>query len=115
MSLWGGRFSEASDQDLRALNDSIGFDIRFYREDIEGSIVYALALADAEVIRSDEAQAIVAGLREVLQEFETGDFERATEAYETLVSEVWVGRDTFAGYQEAIRFLESTDSSNRSR
>ena len=46
---------------------------------------------------------------------ETGDFERATEAYETLVSEVWVGRDTFAGYQEAIRFLESTDSSNRSR
>ena len=75
MSLWGGRFSEPSDQDLRALNDSIGFDIRFYREDIEGSIVYALALADAEVIKSDEARAIVAGLREVLQEFETGDFE----------------------------------------
>ncbi len=75
MSLWGGRFSQPSDQDLRALNDSIGFDIRFYREDIEGSIVYALALADAEVIQSDEAQAIVAGLRAVLQEFESGDFE----------------------------------------
>ncbi len=75
MSLWGGRFTEPSDQDLRALNDSIGFDIRFYREDIEGSIVYALALADAEVISADEAQTIVAGLREVLQEFETGDFE----------------------------------------
>ncbi len=75
MSLWGGRFTEPSDQDLRALNDSIGFDIRFYREDIEGSIVYALALADAKVISADEAQTIVAGLREVLQEFETGDFE----------------------------------------
>ena len=75
MSLWGGRFTEPSDQDLRALNDSIGFDIRFHREDIEGSIVYALALADAEVISADEAQTIVAGLREVLQEFETGDFE----------------------------------------
>jgi len=46
---------------------------------------------------------------------ETGDFERATEAYETLVTEVWVGRDAFPGYQEAIRFLESTDSSSRSR
>ena len=75
MSLWGGRFSEPSDQDLRALNDSIGFDIRFYREDIEGSIVYALALADAEVITTGESQTIVAGLREVLQEFETGEFD----------------------------------------
>lgn len=75
MSLWGGRFSEPSNQDLRALNDSIGFDIRFYREDIEGSIVYALALADAEVITTEEAQTIVAGLREVLQEFESGEFE----------------------------------------
>lgn len=75
MSLWGGRFSQPSDQDLRALNDSIGFDIRFYREDIEGSIVYAMALADAEIISADEAQAIIAGLREVLQDFETGAFE----------------------------------------
>ena len=46
---------------------------------------------------------------------ETGDFERATEAYETLVGEVWVGRTSFEGYQEAMRFLESTDSSSRSR
>ena len=75
MSLWGGRFSEPSDEDLRALNDSIDFDIRFYREDIEGSMVYALALSDAEVITSDEAQSIVEGLRAVLHEFETGDFE----------------------------------------
>ena len=43
---------------------------------------------------------------------ETGDFDRATEAYETLIEGVWVGRDTFPGYQEALRFLESTDSSD---
>ena len=75
MSLWGGRFSEPSDDDLRQLNDSIGFDIRLYREDIEGSIVYALALADAEVITEGEARAIVDGLRNVLEEFESGEFE----------------------------------------
>ena len=46
---------------------------------------------------------------------ETGDFDRAAEAYEQLVSEAWVGRTTFEGYQEATRFLESTDSANRSR
>ena len=75
MSLWGGRFSEPSDDDLRQLNDSIGFDIRLYREDIEGSIVYALALADAKVITEGEARAIVDGLRNVLEEFESGEFE----------------------------------------
>ena len=75
MSLWGGRFSEPSDDDLRKLNDSIDFDARFYREDIEGSIVYALALADAEVISEDEASIIVGGLRQVLDEFVEGTFE----------------------------------------
>lgn len=75
MSLWGGRFSEPTEDDLRQLNDSIGFDIRFYREDIEGSIVYALALADADVITEQEARTIVDGLRGVLEEFESGEFE----------------------------------------
>ena len=74
MSLWGGRFSEPSADDLKQLNDSIGFDIRLYREDIDGSIVYAQALAEAGVIAAAEAQSIIAGLRQVRQEFEAGCF-----------------------------------------
>ena len=74
MSLWGGRFSEPSDDDLKRLNDSIGFDIRLYREDIEGSMVYAQAIADAGVIAQEEAQTIIAGLRQVKQEFDAGAF-----------------------------------------
>ena len=74
MSLWGGRFSEPTDDDLKALNDSIGFDIRFYREDIQGSIVYAQAIADAEVITQDEADTIIKGLNKVLEEFESDKF-----------------------------------------
>ena len=74
MSLWGGRFSEPSADDLKQLNDSIGFDIRLYREDIDGSIVYAQALAEAGVIAAGEAQSIIAGLRQVRQEFEAGSF-----------------------------------------
>lgn len=77
MSLWGGRFSQASDEDLRALNDSIEFDHVLYAEDIEGSIVYARALADAGVITSAEADDIIAGLRQVMQEFDTDSFEFA--------------------------------------
>ena len=74
MSLWGGRFSEPSADDLKRLNDSIGFDIRLYREDIEGSMVYAQAIADAGVIAQEEAQTIIAGLRQVKQEFDADAF-----------------------------------------
>ena len=74
MSLWGGRFSEPSADDLKRLNDSIDFDIRLYREDIEASMVYAQAIAEAGVIAQEEAQTIIAGLRQVKQEFDVGDF-----------------------------------------
>jgi len=74
MSLWGGRFSEPTDDDLKALNDSIGFDIRFYREDILGSIAYAKAIADVNVITQDEAKSIIDGLNQVLTEFDNDEF-----------------------------------------
>lgn len=74
MSLWGGRFSEPSDEDLRRLNDSIGFDRILFAEDIEGSVVYARALAEAGVITEDEAKAIVAGLRQVKRAFDSDSF-----------------------------------------
>ena len=77
MSLWGGRFSQASDDDLRALNDSIDFDHVLYAEDIEGSIVYARALADASVITQAEADRIIGGLQQVMREFDTDAFEFA--------------------------------------
>ena len=77
MSLWGGRFSEPSDEDLRLLNDSIDFDQVLYGEDIEGSIAYAQALADARVISAGEAEAIIGGLRQVLDEFDGETFEFA--------------------------------------
>lgn len=76
MGLWGGRFSEPSDDDLKALNDSMRFDRRMYREDIAGSIAYARAIAAVGVITSEEAEAIIGGLQAVLAEFEGGTFEQ---------------------------------------
>ena len=77
MSLWGGRFSEPSDDDLRCLNNSIDFDQALYAEDIEGSIVYARALARAGVISAAEADVIITGLQQVMQEFDADSFEFA--------------------------------------
>lgn len=78
MTLWGGVFTEPTDDDLRALNDSISFDQRMWREDIQGSIAYALAIARAGVITGEEAALIVAGLERVKGEFEAGAFVFAT-------------------------------------
>ncbi len=75
MTLWGGRFSEPSDEHLRALNDSIRIDKRMHREDIQGSIAYARAIAAAGVITPEEAETIVGGLEQVLAEIEAGTAE----------------------------------------
>lgn len=72
MTLWGGVFAEPSDDDLRKLNDSIGFDRRMYKQDIAGSIAYAKAIAQAGVITADEAQTIISGLAQVRADFDAG-------------------------------------------
>ena len=72
----------------------------------------AAAMFETSLLRMPNRPRSLLGLARA--SVETGDFDRATEAYEKL-TEVWAGRDTFAGYQEAMSFLESTDSSSRSR
>jgi argininosuccinate lyase len=74
MTLWGGRFSEPSDDDLRTLNDSLPFDKRLYREDIRGSTAYARALVGAGILTAEEADTIVSGLEQVREEFDAGTF-----------------------------------------
>lgn len=75
MALWGGRFSEGPDDDLRHLNDSLRFDIQLARYDIIGSKAYAKAICKAGVITEDEAGRIRGGLDYVLGEFENDKFE----------------------------------------
>ena len=75
MALWGGRFSAPTDAQLRALNDSIRFDRRMAREDVEGSQAWARALVGAGVLDEEQAQRLVAGLAQVLREFDEDVFE----------------------------------------
>jgi argininosuccinate lyase len=73
--LWGGRFSGATDELVDVFNASIEFDRRLYREDIAGSIAHAHMLAATEIISSEDASAIVAGLEAIRDEIEAGEFE----------------------------------------
>ena len=72
----------------------------------------AAAMFETSLLRMPNRPRSLLGLARA--RVETGDFDRATEAYEKL-TEVWAGRTSFEGYQEAMSFLESTDSSSRSR
>ena len=44
-TLWHGRFKGGSAEALKALNDSLSFDMRMYKEDIEGSRAHVRMLA----------------------------------------------------------------------
>jgi argininosuccinate lyase len=77
MTLWGGAFSQPTDDAVRRLNDSLRFDWRLYDVDITGSIAWAHALAGAGVITEDEYAALADGLERVRAEFAGGTFEAA--------------------------------------
>lgn len=77
MTLWGGVFSQATDDAVRRLNDSLRFDWRLVDVDITGSQAWARALADAGVLTPDEREQLVAGLERVRAEFANGAFTAA--------------------------------------
>jgi argininosuccinate lyase len=73
--LWGGRFNGVTDELMKRFNDSIAFDRRLYRSDIQGSIAYAAALAESGLITQQENEIICEGLDKVQSEFESGAFQ----------------------------------------
>ncbi len=73
-AMWGGRFAEAPDVLMRAINASIGFDRRLAAQDIAGSRAHAAMLAATGIIGSSDADAIGEGLLTVMSEIEAGTF-----------------------------------------
>jgi argininosuccinate lyase len=73
-TLWGGRFTDRPDEQMRRFGDSIDFDIRLWEVDIAASVAYAKALARADVINEDERYALLEGLARVRSEFVDGKF-----------------------------------------
>ena len=74
MTLWGGRFSGKLDPAAWVLNASLPFDKRLAKQDVQGSIAWAAALAKTGILTEDEAQSIITGLRAVGAEFANGSF-----------------------------------------
>jgi argininosuccinate lyase len=79
MTLWQGRFDVGASDELKALNDSLSFDIRMFREDIAGSRAHATMLAKVGLLTSDETDELLAALDAVEIEIASGTFEFETD------------------------------------
>ncbi len=77
--MWGGRFKEKTARKVEEFTQSVEFDKALYAEDIAGSKAHALMLAKQGVLTRAEADDIVQGLNQVLDEIERGEFHWRTE------------------------------------
>lgn len=83
--LWGGRFTKETDQLVYRFNASIGFDQRFYRQDIQGSMAHVRMLAKQGILTEEEKEQILKGLESILEDVENHRLE-ITEEYEDIHS-----------------------------
>ena len=68
--MWGGRFAEGPSAVMRAINASIPFDKRMWRQDIAGSKAHVAMLAAQGIVGQEDADAITAGLDQVAEGYE---------------------------------------------
>ena len=71
---WGGRFAEGPSAIMAAINASIGFDRKMWRQDIQGSLAHAAMLAHVGIITAEDEAAIRGGLGKIASRIEAGDF-----------------------------------------
>ena len=83
--LWGGRFTKETDQLVYNFNASIGFDQKFYRQDIQGSMAHVRMLAKQGILTEEEKDQILEGLQGILEDVENHRLE-ITEEYEDIHS-----------------------------
>ena len=83
--LWGGRFTKETDQLVYNFNASIGFDQKFYRQDIAGSMAHVKMLAKQGILTEEEKTQILDGLEGILRDVENKTLEITSE-YEDIHS-----------------------------
>lgn len=80
MKAWSGRFSKELDETVNDFNQSISFDKRLYKEDIQGSIAHANMLGKCGIISEEESKKIIGGLNTILEKIEKNEISFSVEA-----------------------------------
>ena len=73
--MWAGVTAGVTDQIADDFNSSIRFDSRMYQEDITGSMAHAAMLAGKGIISQNDAQALIDGLQDILEDINSGKLE----------------------------------------
>ena len=73
--MWAGRTSGVTDSIADDFNSSIRFDCKMYKQDITGSMAHAAMLGAKNIISQKEAEVLIDGLQEILNDLETGALE----------------------------------------
>jgi len=72
--LWGGRFSESTDEFVQAFTASVTFDQRMAQQDINCSRAHAQMLGKVGVLTDEDVANILQGLDDISQEISNGEF-----------------------------------------
>ncbi|RKK80665.1 Argininosuccinate lyase [Fusarium oxysporum] len=72
--LWGGRFTENMNDLMVTFNESLPFDKALHEADVRGSITYAKALLQLDLLTDEELSEITTGLEAVEKEWAGGKF-----------------------------------------
>jgi argininosuccinate lyase len=72
--MWRGRFQKETAPAVQRLTESISFDWRLYKVDIQGSIAHAAALEKAGLLTPEERRQIETGLKDIEKEIDEGHF-----------------------------------------
>ena len=77
---WSQRFETSLHPAIALFNASIGFDIELIEYDIRGSVAHAKMLGKTGIISAQEAEILVTGLEQILQEYRNGQFQPGVDA-----------------------------------
>ncbi len=106
---WGGRFGAGPDAVMQAINVSIGFDRKLWRQDIAGSRAHAAMLGKTGILHPEDAAAIDAGLEQIAGEIKAQKFS-FIDALEDIHTNIEVRLTDIAG--DAARRLHTGRSRN---
>ena len=92
--MWAGRTDGVTSKLADDFNSSIHFDSRMFRQDITGSMAHAAMLGAKNIITQAEAQQIIDGLSDILEDLESGklSFDMGCEDIHMFVEQVLTGR-----------------------
>ena len=74
-TVWSNRFKGKTSQSFQKIGSSIHIDKRLYEQDIAASIVHTQMLSKQKIIKSEDANKIINGLKKIKAQIDKGNFE----------------------------------------